>query len=432
MSAAPRKSSFVDAVMERLKHFEVPEGLQRPLRIFGYPVFGVLVGLIAFAAALPRDKIKERLEFLLSQEPSAMQPMGLGMDVKAGELSLSLLSRGIRAENVVLRTRPMRTADKPSRFVLDTVRLNIGIIGAMLQHPTYKFSIDAFEGNVEGTIKVSEKEAHYDIEGVGLSLGAVQGLQNAVSGLPVEGKLEGKFELDAPGRLVSTADGSLDLNIDGASIGDGKALLIIATDPFLAQGVTMPRIRIGKVQVNVVIEKGRARLETVKAHSADVDITVEGSIDLRDPLPLSLLHLYVRFKLSDELIKKEPTLGLVTTSLAAGKRTDGYFGAQVTGSLASPLFVPNLTPPAGVISKIAAPPYVSPTPSSTTTTPVTPMPSPSVAPPPSSPPPVDAAQENREAPPPPRTRAEIMQPPPTRGDEGGAPQGAPPPPPPPE
>ena len=398
MSAAPQRRSLVETIIERLKHFEVPPSLERPLRIFGYPVFALVVLLMSFAAALPSDKIKERLEYLLSQDPTPSQPMGLGVDVKAGELSLSVLSRGIVAQNVVLRTRPMRMGDKPSRFVLDTVRLNIGLIALALQRPTYAFTISAFEGVIEGAIKVSLTDAHYNVEGSGLSLGAVQGLQNAVSGLPIEGKVEGKFELDAPGRLLGTADGSLDITIENASLGDGKAKLVIASDPFLSQGLTMPRIRLGKIAANIVIEKGKARIDALQAHSADMDITIEGTIDLRDPAPLSQLHLYLRFKLSDELLKKEPTLGLVTTSLAAGKRPDGFFGAQITGSLASPAFVPNVAPPPGVVSKITG---VVPPPPTTTTT-VTPAPAPTV-PPPALSPIVDAATSAGDPPkPPPR------------------------------
>jgi len=379
-------------IVERVSAFEVPPVLRRPLRLAGYPLFAFFIAVLSFAIALPRDKVKERLEFLLSQDPTASQPMGLGMDVKAGELSLSILGRGIHADNVVLRTRPLRSSDKPARFVLDAVDVNVGLFGLLLARPTYGFSVSAFGGSVDGGIRVATTGNNYDIEAREVALASIQGLQTAIGGLPLEGKVEGKVELDAPGRMLSTSNGSIEITIDGVALGDGKAKLVIPSDPFLAGGLTVPKVRLGKLGATITIEKGKARIESFRAHSADVDVSIEGHLDLRDPFPSSQLHLFLRVKLSEELLKRQPELGILTTSLQPGKRPDGFFGAQITGSIASPRFEANRNPPSGVSSKFAAETAAA-------------VPPPAPTPPPSTPPPGIPSTGTTVPPPPPPTEA---------------------------
>ncbi|MEO6952194.1 MAG: type II secretion system protein GspN [Polyangia bacterium] len=340
--------------LERLDEVELSPRTRQLLRIVGYPVFAVVVAIVSFSVAVPRDKVRAQLEAMLSQDPSAQQPMGLGMDVKAGDLDLSLLGSHVTAENVVLRTRPLRATDKPARFVLDRVKVGVGIVGAMLGRPTYSFLLDAFSGELVGSIATKGDSAHYTFAAGGLKLEDIQGLQSGVGGLPLEGTFDGKLDLDAPGRLLAQSNGTLELDLDGAALGDGKAKLVIPGDPFLSAGVTVPKVRLGKVNVVATIEKGKAKIDSMRAHSADMDLTIEGFIDLRDPISLSSLHLFLRFRLSDDLLKRDATLGLVTTGLQTGRRADGFYSAQITGSLASPRFEVNRNPPPGVSSKFEA------------------------------------------------------------------------------
>jgi type II secretion system protein N len=375
-------SELISKLGDMAARVEVPPRVQRAARMFGYPLFGFFVALITFTSALPNDKIRDRLETMLSADPSSTQPMGLGIDVKAGDLSLSLLRRGIVAENVVLRTRPRFSTEKPTRYVIDKVKVNVGLLGALFQRPTYEFAAEAFGGTVEGSVRVAAADVRYRVEADSVDLGAVQGLQTAL-GVPLTGKVSGKGDLDAPGRLLSTANGTLDISIDDASLGDGKAKLVIPRDPFLSQGVTLPRLRLGKVTLSANIEKGKAQIDTLRAHSADVDITLEGYVELRDPITSSQLHLFLRFKVSDAALKREPTLELLVSSLGAqGKRPDGFIGAQLTGILGAPTFQAAKTPPPGVTSREegggAAPPPA--TPPTVTVAPATPTAIPAVVP----------------------------------------------------
>ena len=186
-------------LLVRLGEIELSPRTRQLLRLVGYPVFAVVVAVASFSLAIPRDKVRAQLEAMLSQDPSVAQPLGLGMDVKAGDLDLSLLGSHVTAENVVLRTRPLRATDKPARFVLDKVKVGVGILGAMFGRPKYSFVVDAFSGELEGNIAVKGDSAHYKFDASGLKLEDIQGLQSGVGGLPLEGTFDGKLDLDAAG-----------------------------------------------------------------------------------------------------------------------------------------------------------------------------------------------------------------------------------------
>ena len=97
----------------------------------------------------------------------------------------------------------------------------------------------------------------------------------------------------------------------------------------LARGMTLPRIRIGDLGGHVAIEKGTAKLQGVESKSPDGEVALEGEIALHDPLSLTTLNLYLRFKLSDAVMKKEVALQILPAVAAAGKRPDGFLRREV-------------------------------------------------------------------------------------------------------
>src|SRR5207302_10375835 len=164
------------------------------------------------------------------------------------------------------------------------------------------------------------------------------------------------------------------------------------SDPFLAAGVTVPKIRLGKLEAHITIEHGRARLDDVRLHSDEADATLEGYVELHDPIASSQLHGYLRFRPSDALAKREPTIELLMNAMSRAKRSDGYLGFALGGSFAVPSLLPATEPPPGVSS------HAAPRPAAPSTV-IAPPPPPggaggsihAVPPPPEAPPPPVAA-----------------------------------------
>jgi type II secretion system protein N len=428
---------------------EIPPRVKKYLTWAGYPLFAIAVVMITIFATLPRDRIKDKIETALSA------PEGIGMDVTVGDVGLMLFTgAGIKATDVVLRSRPMQQDVKPARYVIDDIKLRVGLLGLLFRHPTYRFKAHTMQGELRGAISASSSQEDITLEIEKLVLTGVQAIAQSV-GLPVEGTLALKLEATAPQNLMSKTDGSLDVTLADAALGDGKAKLTVPGDPFMSQGLTFPRLKLGTITGHVTIEKGKAKLEDFRAHSADGDVTLDGFIELKDPLSTSQMHGYLRFKPSDALVKREPTVELMTNSMAAAKRPDGYLGIQLSGPIGAVFYLPNANPPPGVALKGAPPPSVpsAPLPGAhlpppsvpQPTTPVpgglappSPLPPPPPAPPagptgtttgqPAAPP--TAAPAEAEEPAAPSRMPHHENPPPPEGGEGVPEHDKPPPPPP--
>jgi type II secretion system protein N len=396
----PRLQELVD----RLRAIELTPRQKQLAVWIGYPVFALFVALLTLLLSIPTDRIKERLETGLSADVLSGDPMAIGMDVTIGDLSVTLLTgAGLKASNVTLRSRPVNPNDKPARYVIDDVRVNIGLLAAMFGRTSYSWKAHALQGTAWGKTSANTDESSMSIELEKLVLTGAPGIQQSV-GLPLEGVVSGKLDLTMPKGLLATSNGAIDLTLDDAVIGDGKAKLTVPNDPFLSAGITFPKIKLGKLTGHVVIEKGRARFEGVRVHSADGDATLDGYVELHDPIGLSQIHAYLKFRPSEALTKREPTIELVNTAMSQAKRPDGFIGFQMTGPLQAMFFMPNKEPPYGVTARDGG--------AATTTTPPPPpsFPPATTRTPPSFPPPATPPATAAELPPPPTSVPDLSQP----------------------
>jgi type II secretion system protein N len=388
---------------------------RRPLLWVGYLGFAMAVALLTLFVTLPRDRIKDRIEAMLSGDPTLG---GIGMDVSIGDFGLTLFTgAGVRGKDVVLRSRPVSPTEKPARYVLDEATVHVGLFGLLFNRPGYSFKVRGLSGLLTGAVSSAADETRMKIELSGVVLNGVQAVQASV-GLPLEGKVSGKFEMVAPKGLAGNADGKLELHLEDAVLGDGKAKLTIPGDPFLSQGVTFPRIQLGALAATVPVEKGRARLEGVAMRSPDGEVMLDGYIELHDPLSMSNLHGYLRFKPADKLVKREPTIELMTNALSStARRTDGALGFQMTGTFGAPFFLPSREPPGGVVLKSVAPeapshPTVSAIPVGAPAAPPAAPPPPGPIAEPTPPPPPAPAPAPEPAPSAPQQQQQIAIPPP--------------------
>jgi hypothetical protein len=88
-----------------------------------------------------------------------------------------------------------------------------------------------------------------------------------------------------PGRQAGAADGAIRWTCAACVVGDGKAKLKVAGNPMLAEGLSLPKLKLGDFTGRINFEKGVGKLQGVQAKSADGELYVEGEVRLADPLP---------------------------------------------------------------------------------------------------------------------------------------------------
>jgi type II secretion system protein N len=369
-----------------------PDRLRQLRRIGVYAAFGLVVFVVALYASFPYDRAKEAATRIMSKT--------FDVDVEIGSagpaFGVAVMFRDIR-----VRTRP--TTGKPTRFTIDSAKFSPSLFAVFSSSLSYSVTAEGLGGTIaldqSGT---PGKKGAFKTDLVARDIDAAEipGLKEAIN-LPLTGKVTLEAKLASETGRFADANGQLTLSCTGLAAGDGKTPLKVPSIPMLAQGITLPRIRIGDLGGHVAIEKGTAKLQGVESKSPDGEVALEGEVALHDPLTLTTLNLYLRFKLSDALMKKEVALQILPVVAAPGKRPDGSYGLKFggrVGQMTQPVFTP--TSP---VASTAVPVRPGGTPRGAPLPPPTTVPSPPPAafPQPSPPPPPPPAPEAAPAPPPP-------------------------------
>jgi type II secretion system protein N len=359
-----------------------PDRLRQIRRIGLYAGFGLIVFVVALYLSFPYDRAKEAATRIISKT--------FDVDVEIGSagpaFGLAVMFRDIR-----VRTRP--TTGKPTRFTIDSAKFSPSLFAVFSSSFPYSLTADALGGTIalDQSGSPGKKGAfRTDLVVRDIDAAEIPGLKETIN-LPLTGKVTLEAKLASETGRFADANGQLTLSCVGLAAGDGKTPLKVPSIPMLAQGITLPRIRIGDLGGHVAIEKGTAKLQGVESKSPDGEVALEGEIALHDPLSLTTLNLYLRFKLSDAVMKKEVALQILPAVAAAGKRPDGSYGVKFggrVGQMTQPVFTPtspvaSTAVPArpGTLRGAPMPPAAVPPPPAPAPAPETP-PAPAPSPPP--------------------------------------------------
>jgi type II secretion system protein N len=283
--------------------------------------FGFLVFAIVFYVTLPYVRFKDQLAGLVASA---------GYDMEAKQAGPSL-GGGMTLKEVTL-VSPATATSKATRILIDKATLSVSLLSRIFGTKAYGVSVEVFGGDMDATFKTSEADASVKARASEIDLAEIPWVKNATN-LPLAGKFDLKADMDLPKQRPSEAKGTLSWTCTSCALGDGKAKLIIASNPLLAEGLGLPKIRLGDFAGKIVIDKGVGRLQNVQIKSQDIELSVEGEIHLAQPLAASHVDLYIRFKLSDSLLRSSEKLRTIMDFTAQlGKRPDGFLGFRATGT----------------------------------------------------------------------------------------------------
>lgn len=368
--------------------------------------FGSLVFVLVFFLTLPYARFKD---FIAAQVSS----YGYDMEAKYAGPSLGL---GMTMKEISLVSRPSGVG-KPTRILIDRAKIGLSLLSYLVGRKSIGISTDVFAGEIDADVNVGKNDSAVVGKVTEIDLGELPWVKSAIN-LPASGKLDVKLRLALPKQRLSESKGQLQWECHACALGDGKAKLVVVGNPLLAEGLGLPKIRLGDFSGKVVIDKGTGRLQNVQFKSQDLEATIEGEIHLAQPAATSHVDLYVRFKLSDSLLRSSEKLRTIMDFTAQmGKRPDGFIGFRMTGTFQN----------MGNVQWMKTSPFLSaPAPSKPLPHPVLPPPPPAVAtafkppvPLPSAPPPAPAPEPTPPPPPP------APAPPPAPTTPPPAPQAAP-------
>ena len=166
-------------------------------------------------------------------------------------------------------------------------------------------------------------------------------------GVPLTGKLVGTIRLAMPDGKASKGSGSLSLEIQDMSVGDGKAKIKGA--------LALPKIDVGTLTFSADAKDGVLKIVKFVAGGKDLEVQGDGRITMRELAVDSLLDMQVRFRINDAYRSKSdvtkslfgapgsnaPALfEMADAKIKQSKRTDGFYGWSVRGPLSRAEFFP--------------------------------------------------------------------------------------------
>ena len=151
---------------------------------------------------------------------------------------------------------------------------------------------------------------------------------------------------EALGSLVM--DGSLsllaDLAIDGQDFARTEGRVALLGEEMLlrkgaVQGFTLPRVDLGRVELDLALAEGKARLTTARTTGVDLVAQLEGDIKQARKVALSTPNVSLRFQPSDDFLKRNALVS-AALGMAMKKDDDGFYEASLRGTLGALKFVP--------------------------------------------------------------------------------------------
>lgn len=334
--------------MARLPQLRLPGGVRLSARqraaakVAGYVLLCMVSFLVTLKYSFPYSRVRGMLVDGLSKK----------YDVTVGSVTHGFWPGQIEVNKLILRTRPTQPDQKPTEIIVDRATIDLGLDYAALGLLLHKqlradFDVDLGDGEIEGNVALAKSGLReLAVETDGLPLGSIPGVSEAV-GLPMSGPLKADIDLRLPGGKWKNAEGSISIACNTCTVGDGvtkmkppaptgRRHLSAAAKAWRAEGVTVPRLNLGKAHIEVAISKGVGTIKTFAAESKDGWLKLEGSIGFHDPLSRSTMPGCLHFKLSDELKKRDPKFGNIEYTLPERSRQgDGSFAIPTKGQLAA-------------------------------------------------------------------------------------------------
>lgn len=307
----------------------------------GYPAFYLVCLVVFLSWTFPYDKVKDRLVAQFNaQQLNSPNPQELQID----DLDSSFVT-GVKMKGLRLISPSTEVGKPPSILSVDKARARISLLGLLVGNKNVKFSIDAFDGSIDGRFLDTGKAREIDLTFDGVDLARVDAIAQNV-GFPLAGALFGTLTLTLPEGKASKGDGTVALEVRDMFAGTAKELTITTPlGPF-----TLPRLKVGTFTVNGEAKEGILRLTKIAATGGDVDVTGDGRVQMREIATNAHLDANLKFKINDAYRGKDDKTKLLfgapgstdkpmlemDPKMARAKGADGFYALRVGGTLGKP------------------------------------------------------------------------------------------------
>ena len=320
-----------------------PLGLRarRLLRYVGFAVLGLVTFVLAFQATFPFARVKDKIIEALAEK----------YEVTIGSVEGGWLPGRVYFRGISLVTRTTKPDDIPTRFNIEQLRVDVGILAAL--RGTTKVGLDATIGdakNGRGRIvaDLALSNSSTQISVVSDEVPSASLPVREVLGLPMSGKLVFSFDLDLPndkskagkvGPNWPKAAGSVSLRCPtGCTIGDGKSKLKVKVSnqrqqAFAEGGIDFGKISVDTLAIDVELKNGKLDMTKFDLKSPDGEAHVDFDMVMNQDINQSMVTGCLRFHGSEALLKREPKTHAALSTTGANLGPDNLYHIKLDGPL---------------------------------------------------------------------------------------------------
>ena len=306
------------------------------VRYAGFTLLALIVFVIALQLSFPYDRVKDKL----------IEAAADKYEITIGKVERGIMPGRVYFKAVSIRTRQTKPDEVVNTFYIDKLELDVGIMSLLGGTIRLDFDATIGRGDISGRIAVGkfgkgDISAHVD----GNALPADALPMRALLGLPMSGKLEfgvamnlpmEKSKLGKSGINWQKVKGTINLSCPtGCTFGDGKTKLkpIVKNtrnQAMVGDGIDFGKVNLDKLVAKVTINKGVLKLERFDAPSKDGEVHVDYEMKLEKNFDESMVTGCLRFKGSDDLMRREPKTHAALSTTGAELRSDGLFHIRLT------------------------------------------------------------------------------------------------------
>jgi type II secretion system protein N len=225
-------------------------------------------------------------------------PNGKDPVVTIGELGLSGL--WVKASRVHIQLGA-KDPDPGPEFDIDSVKVSASLLSLVRSVKTVQVRAELYKGDVDADVSVDDKGnvTGFDVGVDDVELGEVVALMQKI-GMPIAGKINGRFDVGSSGLLEKDGEGKMNLNVKGLVFGPGTLKAGIAGSYEFPNAINL-----GELVLKAPVKQGVASIEALKLDGVtDLQAELTGTMNLRSRLEGTRIDLDGFFKPMPSLFEK--------------------------------------------------------------------------------------------------------------------------------
>ncbi|NVB77086.1 MAG: type II secretion system protein GspN [Kofleriaceae bacterium] len=319
-----------------LPHINLHPRVRKLLRIVGLVLFGLITFVFALQLSFPYKRAKDKL----------IEAAADKYEITVGSVDRGIMPGRVYFKAVTIRTRPTKPDEVVTTFYIEKLEIDLGLLPLIGGKISVDFDAKIGPGHLAGNVAVG-KFGKGDISAdiTGTALPAANLPIRAFLGLPMTGKIEASVDLTLPmekSKLGKTsinwqrASGAFSLACpSGCTFGDGKTKLKPLLKNSRQQAMVGEGIDFGKVDLDTLVAKasikrGKLTLDRFDTKSKDGELHIDYAMTLEKEFGDSMVAGCLRFKGSDDLLRREPKTHAAISTTGAELRGDGLFHIRLT------------------------------------------------------------------------------------------------------